>query len=128
MAYRIHSSLAIVVSVWTGPITNEEIVSSYERLHADPAFRTELDQLADLRAADLSEVTSEGLRALARRAERHAGPNKSAVLAPGDLTFGMGRMYEVLTESARQTVRVFRDAGEALRWLGAPEDLLDAPD
>jgi hypothetical protein len=51
---------------------------------------------------------------------------KTAIFAPEDFPFGIGRIYEALTPKSPQTVQVFRDISEAKRWLEGdlmlPED------
>ena len=52
-------------------------------------------------------------------------PSKFAIVAPQDLYFGLGRMYESLRESAPHSSRriaAFRSRAEAERWLDAPVD------
>ena len=40
------------------------------------------------------------------------------MVAPGDLGFGLARMFEALSDPSEPEVRVFRDLSEARTWLG----------
>ena len=44
-------------------------------------------------------------------------PVKVAIVAPGDLEFGMSRMYELLQSRSINTLRVFRERSLAERWI-----------
>jgi hypothetical protein len=44
---------------------------------------------------------------------------KAAIVVGSDVAFGMGRMFEIQSlERAEPTFRIFRDMGDACRWLG----------
>ncbi len=42
---------------------------------------------------------------------------RTAVVATSDLSFGLSRMYRTLSDLTSETVTVFRDADEAMKWL-----------
>ena len=42
---------------------------------------------------------------------------KIAIYAPGDLAFGIARMYDALAHQSPEEVRAFRDVRAAIRWL-----------
>ena len=44
-------------------------------------------------------------------------PSKIALLATSDLTYGLSRMFQAFRQSKNSTLSVFRDEGEAMRWL-----------
>jgi hypothetical protein len=45
------------------------------------------------------------------------GDAKLAILVPNDFTFGMSRMYEILSDRLPQSIMVFRDHAKAEQWL-----------
>ena len=51
--------------------------------------------------------------------------SKSAVLAPDDLPFALGRFYQSASDDSPEQVQVFRSKDEALAWLDVAQDLLD---
>lgn len=80
--------------------------------------------LWDLRAADLSNVTSGDLRYL-RQSRTDLAPRRGAgrvaLLATDDLTFGISRMVEASTAVPGISIMVFRDEGQAVSWVSGGE-------
>jgi len=56
--------------------------------------------------------------ARARSALPPKNPIRTAILAPSDLQFGIGRMFENLNQHPLVETCVFRDRAAALAWLG----------
>lgn len=76
-------------------------------------------ELLDARGAEKAELSSSEVRELAERDMR--GPDRIsrlALLADTEVGFGLGRMYQTLSESMTTEVRVFRDENAAWEWLG----------
>jgi hypothetical protein len=44
-------------------------------------------------------------------------PERIAIVAPGEITYSISRIFKLLRESATTKMRVFRDLDEAHRWL-----------
>ena len=87
----------------------------------DPAFREGLDVLLDLRAAEPvahpSEIIAkeaERFRVLAKR----IGSVRIAVVAPGDLAFGIVRQWTAWLSGSHADIKGFRDLDKAKQWLG----------
>ena len=75
-------------------------------------------RLWDLRDCDLTEMSSDELRRLAKYGQaKDAGVGKGALLVSDDLTYGLSRIHQVFRESDELEVRVFRDEVEAVAWL-----------
>jgi hypothetical protein len=78
--------------------------------------------LWDMSQADVSYVTPDMLQNFVRKAA-HLGTfrpgGRTAVVAPGDLQYGLGRMSEIFAdvESAPYALRVFRSKPDAMGWL-----------
>ena len=118
--------LIIVSHSWAIP--DSEFLASYARLLADEDIDKSYDVLIDLRQSDSSQRTSATLREFAELVRQHYTETtkrpKVAVVAPGDLSFGLARMYEAYSDIATMEFAVFRDIGAATSWLGAPAGLL----
>lgn len=120
VSYRIDSALRIVFSDASGVLTLKEALTYVERLRADPAFDKGMNQLFDFSTVTDVALDSEQLRTMARA--NVFGPGvRRAFATVGDLNFGIARMFEALLASAQHDLRVFRDLGEARRWLGIEE-------
>jgi hypothetical protein len=44
-------------------------------------------------------------------------PERIAIVAPGEITYSISRIFKVLRESSATKMEVFRDLDEARRWL-----------
>lgn len=116
--YRILPGLSLVIFVARGWTGLNEILGMSERLRSDPLFASDYDALVDDSELEHPPTGAE----LRRLAEPRVLPRKSgvklAVIAPGDLNYGTSRMHQMMAENREpHEVQVFRDRGEALRWL-----------
>jgi len=118
----------LVVCRQVGTVEDEEFMSSYRSLFEGGRFDPSMDLVVDLRLADSSRRSQEAIREFAaylkewmRKTDKKS---RVVVIAPKDVSFGLARMYEAYAESAHRDFTVFREADEALEWLGIPEDTL----
>ncbi|MGI9627840.1 MAG: hypothetical protein ACR2QM_13470 [Longimicrobiales bacterium] len=129
VAYDLRLQVGLLVTRFSGVVDDGQLVGVYTELVGHPEWRAGLDEFADLRGADLTAVSSEGLRRVAELSERlHSGADKvprTAVLVDQDVNFGLGRMYEAFSAESPETLQLFRDLDAALEWLGVPPDVLD---
>jgi hypothetical protein len=122
--YRIHTERRLVVARGSGVLKDEEVFTYQLEVWSRPEVAG-FDELVDMtnvtrillpsieRVRDLAELSAN----MGQSAPR----SKLAVVAPDDLAFGLGRMYEVARESAAPRVKpvsIFRTMPEALAWLG----------
>jgi hypothetical protein len=126
--YHIRSDLRLVVLIHIGSVTDQEFLSGYQDLAADPRFCPDLDRLVDLRQTDSSARSIETLRSLAARVRnRYEGIDaapRTAVIATHDVSFGLARLFEALTDVLPGEFIVVRTADEALAWLGISSEML----
>jgi hypothetical protein len=76
-------------------------------------------ELLDARQAT-ANLTADEIRRLVKRArslaaEQRLGP--TALVVDNDVSYGMGRMYAILSEDFDPEFGVFRDLGQAAAWL-----------
>ena len=119
IAYRIDKPLALMTSVWDGPITAAEWREHLRETFAEPDWPGVLRNLTDLRSADLSALTEADRVEMVAMYEPHAEHvrgKKSAVVA-GD-NFDRSREFESHNEPAGLRVIVFNDLFNACTWLG----------
>ena len=90
---------------------------------AHPDYAEGIHVVWDLRGADFSALDSTTLRGLvaeaARRLQSEPKENRLAVIAPGDVEYGMARVYKARTGSH---VRIFRTDRGVESWLLHSED------
>ena len=116
--YTIDSDRKLVLSrIWRAA-TEDEIRDHGQRLRNDPAFRPDFRQLIDMRELTEILVGSKLVRDSALNQFFLPGVRR-AFVATSDIAFGMAQMYAIQSESAGQTIEVFRDMKAAEAWLNS---------
>ena len=124
--YTIDQAQGWVHVTYRGIITDQELVTSIERLHADPAHQIGMPTLVDFEPVERLEVSAGALRATADMEEttvdRIGRPWAVAIVAPNDDAYRVACLYRKLREASPEHVGVFRDEEDARRWLGLIAD------
>lgn len=122
VAYSIKKEEGYVHIFYSGRVTDTEFVDVYQKLYEDEEYLPGLDELGDQSDVTSLEISIEGVKKVAILVEKYIKPSgqrfKSAIVAPQDLSFGMGRMYEMTTDESIEQVKVFRNIEDAKEWLG----------
>jgi hypothetical protein len=116
----IERDIGLIRTTASGRVTGHDLVEYYRRLRAHPDFRSNLNEIFDATLVDTVDVAAEDVRALSSITEeftKHGVPVRVAIVAPGDLEFGMSRMYEMLQVQSINVLRVFRDRKTAEDWI-----------
>jgi len=99
-----------------GSIKPGELAEEMQKMTSQSEYSGIDRLLTDLTESDLTAISTDELE---RHAElcRNKFKNLSAValLAPKDYTFGISRMFEMLT--TLEHIEVFRETKDALEWL-----------
>jgi len=106
-----------------GMLTCEDIIHSLEEFFKHGVTP---HLLWDFTSADLSGITQKDMEEIITVAKSYAHlrkNGKTALLVPKDLSFGLSRMYETLSEIREHPIlhRLFRDMGKAMAWLESGE-------
>ena len=129
ISFTIYQEQAFFVSTWIGNITDSDLLSSYKDLYANEKFKPGFHEIADLRKAQLNDVTSDGMSLLVEMMQRYLTEKcddfKTAVIAPDNISFGMSRVYKSMSYNSPENVEVFRELNEALKWIGIDESFLE---
>jgi len=122
--YTIDHGHRLVVAAAEGTVTDEDVFGHQREVWS----RTELawyDEIIDMtHAAAIAVPHGDRVRDLAKLSASMdpAGPtSRFAIVAPGDLAFGLGRMFQTLRSletNSRKQVGVFRTLEEAMSFLG----------
>jgi hypothetical protein len=121
VTYVIDTDKRLIHTICSGVVTVAEVVGHFRTLRDDPVCTGYLDVLLDVRDATSAPETSE-LRVVT---EEVAAVRKKvefgmlAIIASGDVIFGMMRMFAVFAESFFRAIQVFREIGEAEAWIRA---------
>jgi hypothetical protein len=127
--YRIHHKRRLVEARGVGSVTNRDLVD-YQRQVWTRAEVAGYDELIDMtRIKEIVAPSSERMLELAALSASMDGPppgNRFAIVAPHDLAFGLGRMYQVyrgMDPQSTKQVGVFRTWRDALAFLEIEEPL-----
>lgn len=115
--YRIDSARRLVVQNIFGVVQLNEMLAMLASLRQDPDFDPDFDVLADLSAMSATEITFQATSQAVSSGVLNPFSNISrcAVVAPGDLAFGMARMYEAIRKGGE--FEIFRSMADAEAWL-----------
>lgn len=108
----------VVTVAATGVLVLREAMEVTGEVYRDPRFREPSRTLWDFRESSFN-WDSKDLRDFADfiRRSRPQGRGRAAVLAPSDLEFAQGRMFQVFSAETPFDLRIFRDHDEAWAWL-----------
>jgi GTP cyclohydrolase II len=111
----------LVLTCHHGAVSDEEVITAYERLYRTHPERATYDKLVDLRKSDATARDPETLKGLANLVEQYLrtadGKQRVVIVASKDLEFGLGRMYQAFANESLQRVDVVRAPDEAMAAL-----------
>jgi hypothetical protein len=125
--YRVDHDRRQVLAEGHGTLTADEIFGYQREVWSRPDVAG-YDELVDMtRVQEITEPSAQHMRALAHLSAGMDPPGhggRFAIVAPRDLVFGLGRMYETfreMTPGSTKQVSVFRDRAAALGWLSGSD-------
>jgi hypothetical protein len=101
--------------------TFEQMTAYLKSLSKDPRYCPPMNKLVDFRECrdyTLTRDEAEKLAELNRDLSTIFSNEKCAIVAPGDLEYGMSRVHEMYTTGSGLEITVFRQLQDALDWLG----------
>jgi hypothetical protein len=110
-----------------GSVGAEEFFRHQEETVARPDYAGFHELVEVEPTAKLDYRSEHEVRALAALSAKSDLPDRTtrlAIVAPNDLHFGLGRMYEsfrTMAPGSGREVQVFRSRAEALSWVGVKE-------
>ncbi|MBC2737707.1 MAG: hypothetical protein HF981_25335 [Desulfobacteraceae bacterium] len=110
-------------------LTVSGVVTCQDVIHAlEDFFKNDVtpNLLWDYTDADVSEITEKCMNQIIAIAKSNAHlreKGRTAIVGRGDVTFGLSRMYEILSELREHPIQhhVFRNIDEAITWLKTDE-------
>jgi hypothetical protein len=109
--------------VWvhiSGTATFEQMTAYLKSLSKDPRYCPPMIKLVDFRECRdyaLTREEAEKFAKLNRDLRTVFSNEKCAIVAPGDLEYGMSRVHEMYTTGSGLDIAVFRRLQDALGWL-----------
>ncbi len=107
----------MVLSTGSGVFSLADALSHQQKLSRDPDFDPTFSQSADFTHITRINLSGDDVRQLAQTGI-FAEHSHRAFIVPDEVTFGLGRMYEILRGlEGEKGIRVFRTLEEALDWV-----------
>ena len=116
---RVEAQNALTIYTVTGKISGDEVQDVIREFYEG---HTTQKVLWDMTQCDVSAITTEDVKKIANLQRKQANlrrGGKTALAAPEEVSFGLSRMYELLTELRKLPfeTRTFRTREEANEWL-----------
>ena len=118
-SYRIDKTDRLITATALGDVSFQDFRAIMAVMIEDPDFHPEFDRLWDMRLGH-PVASSDELRGIAKVVGRLVGGHRGAIVAPGDVAYGMSRMLSVFLEDEGVDLQPFRTMGEATGWLQTP--------
>lgn len=107
-------------TVFTGIVTDEDLIRCNTDVYDDPRFSTLRYEIGNFLDVTEYSATSDTVRMVAQmdRAAAKKNPNvKVAIIATEAITIGLTRMYEMSAGDTSWEVRIFGDEQSARGWI-----------
>lgn len=122
IAFTIHPEDGFISSIWSGCISNDEMVQAYQDFLAQDIGLRRYREYADFRNADLSLITIEGLKDLSKVVsdfcqKQGVEDARCASYIPKTLNHSILQLYDYLSKHSPEETRVFNSPYAAQEWL-----------
>lgn len=119
--YTIDKALGAVFTEAAGILTEVELVAGVRALYEDPQFHPDFRGLFDYTRVTTNEISSERMASMAAM-RKYSANARTAFLVTGQLSYGLGRVYQSWIDEGQ--VMVTYNRAEALAWLneGVPPE------
>ncbi len=111
----------LAIGTTRGPLTPADMKSAFLTLIAHPDFEPGMNVLVDVTDGLDPSFTRRDMEAHIETVVAHQQQRgihyRAAIVAPGDLDFGMFRVYEGLAAQTPFEIEVFRDRASAEAWV-----------
>ena len=112
-----------IIGLASGTLSDEDLFAYQQQAGAFADYDELFDGTAVEKLHDVNPLSLKKLAEVAAATDIPGQRAKLAIVAPRDLYFGLGRMYESLREGSPRTTRevgVFHSREEAESWLDTP--------
>jgi hypothetical protein len=119
ISYRIDKADRLITATGVGDVSFQDYRGVLAVMIEDPEFDPDFDRLWDMREGHPT-LSGDEVRGIAKVVSKVVGGRRAAIVAPGDVAYGLARMYSVFLEDAGIDVQPFRTLDEATAWLRTP--------
>jgi hypothetical protein len=122
MPYETHWEADGILWVYTGAMSDDDVLRANLDLYDDPRFPSIRYQIADFQLVDAFTATAQTVRKLSRMDREQSARNplmKVAIVASSPLTRGIASLYVLSAADTPWSIKVFDALDDAREWLGA---------
>lgn len=116
VSYKVFADSQLVVVLYSGELTLEEIINARKEGASDPEFNPSYNVIDDITAVTASAINFDDLSSISGKSVASLGV-KRALVAETDFQYGMARMYQALSESHGHVFKIFREYDAAAEWV-----------
>jgi hypothetical protein len=115
-------SIDLTIATITGTPTFDEIITAIEAFYGGQPTKKVIWNWGGCDPSQLTFTDIENLALLPSRYSDLRKGGKTALVAPGDLSFGISRAFQSLgdVKDLPFTVGVFRNLSDAVQWIAKP--------
>ncbi len=122
ITFTVNPEQGYYISKYAGRLSDDDLIGPWKEFLAEGGWAPGLNELADISELDGDGITLDGIMRLANFVaailkKKSKSVIKVAVYSPDDLSFGLARTYEAVSDDSIQEVHVFREREEAEAWL-----------
>ena len=104
---------------FTGPLSDEDLLAGYHALHRARADCGPCSCIIDYTHVTTAvDVSNEMIRKIVGMPPTGPQDCPQISVAPADVVYGLGRMFQLLSSETRPNLRIVRTMDEAYRLLG----------
>lgn len=124
--YSILPEYGLLWKRYFGNVTQQQLADLGQQVMSDRRYDRTMSVFDDMRGLKTLDIDYNHISALSRDVRGGFGdcpaPVKFAICAPGDLAYGLGRMFQTLmSDFDKLDIGVFRDIDETLDFLDIPD-------
>ena len=119
LSHRFYHEKKTLLTSWSGEVTDTELIRFYMSIYNSCHWNPEINEIIDLRDAQLDCVSNNALLQLSELATNclKGADLKLAIISPAELSSHIARIYEAFTHIPNESTKVVHHLDEALDWL-----------
>lgn len=121
--YKIDESGNIVFIHFSSILDDNLLLAAFKEIYAAKAYSPAMNQCVDYSDVTELSITRLGVEKLAALCEDFDYLNMewvTCIVAPDDLVFGYGRMYQIMCDGSNEQIHVVRSIKAAMKILNLP--------
>jgi hypothetical protein len=123
VSVRIQRQACLVCTRFSGRVTDDDVRQQIKLIAEGAPYDGKYFAITDFTHVERFDVTTEMIRSVASQPSPLASA-KRVIVAPGDVQYGVSRMFQALSHDTRPDITVVRSMAEACTLLNiSPEAL-----